>query len=325
MQKNAVQKLAFLSLGLLTLLILAGAVVRVTGSGLGCPDWPTCWGQLIPPTQLEQVDFEELDIERFQKSAQRFGRDPSEVTEEKLRAEFNSTHVWIEFINRLLALPLILTELILAIVAFRQKNLLEPRVRKLAIGSFFLTIISALTGIAVVASGLHTGVVTIHMALAFLQLFFLVYIIWAGTKGVRPTIAGPSRSAVSLLLGCVMIEWFMGSQVREMTDHLQMEHGTDSRPAWIGQIRDSWWFILHRSFSWSILVVTLYLGVQVGWRGLIPRLVFSVVFILMIMGVVLSYAGIHEVTQVLHVGLAAVLVSAVFYWWLAAGKVGARV
>ena len=105
MRKNAVQRLALLSLSLLILLILAGATVRVTGSGLGCPDWPTCWGQLIPPTNLDQVDFDELDVERFQRSAERFGRDPNEVTVESLKKDFNPTHVWIEFVNRLLALP----------------------------------------------------------------------------------------------------------------------------------------------------------------------------------------------------------------------------
>ncbi|MDB4687715.1 hypothetical protein OAE92_02920, partial [Akkermansiaceae bacterium] len=102
------------------------------------------------------------------------------------------------------------------------------------------------------------------------------------------------------------------------TDELQRKYGTASRPEWISQIRDSWWFLIHRSFSWSILIAALYVGAKVKWQGFVPRLVLSVVGVLMVMGVVLSYAGIHAVTQVFHVGLAGVLVSAVFYWYLAA-------
>ena len=179
MRKNAVQRLALLSLSLLILLIVAGAVVRVTGSGLGCPDWPTCWGQLIPPTNLEQVDFEKLDVERFQRSAERFGRDPNEVTVENLKKDFDPMHVWIEFVNRLLALPTLLAVFLLMVVALRCKKA-TPIVKKLAVGSLVVTIANALFGIVVVASGLHSGVVTVHMALAFLLLFFLVYIVWAG-------------------------------------------------------------------------------------------------------------------------------------------------
>jgi heme A synthase len=37
------------------LLIVLGAVVRVTGSGLGCPDWPLCHGRLIPPFELHTL------------------------------------------------------------------------------------------------------------------------------------------------------------------------------------------------------------------------------------------------------------------------------
>jgi len=320
-QRTGVQRLAFLSLVLLTLLILAGAVVRVTGSGLGCPDWPTCWGKLIPPTKLEQVDFEKLNVERFKRSAKRFGRDPEEVTEERLKAEFNPMNVWIEFLNRLLALPMLAAVLALAGVAVFKKGT-APLIRKLSVGSLLVTVANALFGIVVVASGLHTGVVTVHMALAFLLLFFLVYIIWAGGTGKPQRIPGPGRKSVFLLMACVMVEWAMGSQVRELTDHLQMENGVASRPQWIDQIRDSWWFLIHRSFSWSILLVALYLGWKCQWQGRIPRLVLAVVFVLMIMGIILSYAGIHAVTQVLHVGLAAVLISATFYWWLAAGKEG---
>ena len=60
-RKSGVQKLALLSIVLLIVLIFAGAVVRVTGSGLGCPDWPTCWGEFIPPTSIEQVDESYLE------------------------------------------------------------------------------------------------------------------------------------------------------------------------------------------------------------------------------------------------------------------------
>jgi hypothetical protein len=69
------QMLATAALVSVLFLIFVGAIVRVTGSGMGCPDWPTCWGCLIPPTSADEVDFEKLPIEKFQRKAERMGRD----------------------------------------------------------------------------------------------------------------------------------------------------------------------------------------------------------------------------------------------------------
>jgi cytochrome c oxidase assembly protein subunit 15 len=318
-RKTGVQQLAFLSIILLIVLIFAGAVVRVTGSGLGCPDWPTCWGELIPPTSVERVDEDYLErkLPRFKKSAERFGGDADKITVDSLLESYDPVQTWIEFVNRLLALPVLLSNFLLMIACLRSKIL--PR---FGIAAFTLVIISALTGIVVVASGLHSGVVTIHMALAFLQLFILTYILWAGGKKglTRPEISGPSRPQVMVLLACVMLEWAMGSQIREVTDRLMMERGVASRATWIDEISDSWVYLIHRSFSWSILLAALWLGHKVCWQGFVPRLVLIVVVALMIMGLILSTSGIHAIVQVLHVGLAGVLISAVFYWWLAANS-----
>lgn len=317
MRKTGVQKLAILSIILLIVLIFAGAIVRVTGSGLGCPDWPTCWGELVPPTSIEQVDeaYLEEKLPRFKKSAKRFGRDPDEITVAKLLEEYDPVQTWIEFTNRLLALPVLLANLLLMICCFRCR--IMPG---LGVGAFALVIISALTGIVVVASGLRSGVVTIHMALAFLQLFVLTYLYWGGIRPGTPRarVAGASRPQVMILLVCVMLEWAMGSQIREVTDKLMMERGIGSRGTWIDEISESLIYLIHRSFSWSILIAALWLGYKSKWSGFVPRLVLGLVFSLMVMGLILSTSGIHAVVQVLHVGAAGALVAAVYYWWLAA-------
>lgn len=111
------RKLAKITLVLVYLVIVAGAVVRMTGSGMGCPDWPKCFGYYIPPTDVEQLlwkpnhDYKKGQIiivdETLKVAIQNFHSSTAYNTENWRNytkhdyAIFNPTHTWVEYINRL--------------------------------------------------------------------------------------------------------------------------------------------------------------------------------------------------------------------------------
>jgi heme a synthase len=47
--------IAYVALAALTAIVLTGAAVRLTDSGLGCPDWPRCYGKAVPPLSFHSV------------------------------------------------------------------------------------------------------------------------------------------------------------------------------------------------------------------------------------------------------------------------------
>jgi cytochrome c oxidase assembly protein subunit 15 len=320
------QKLAAAALVSVLLLMFVGAIVRVTGSGMGCPDWPTCWGCLIPPTSVEDVDFDKLPIERFQKKAERMGRDPSTITVETLRAEFNPRHVWTEFINRLFALPVGFFSLATFIAAFWQREK-RPLVFWMAFGSLIVVLINAWMGARVVYSGLKPGVLTTHLALAMLLTGMLMYCAWRGTD--RPwrvnMPAAPLarlRWAVTVLLAVIILEGVIGAQVREMTDELAKFHDNAPRSTWIGELEGSWKYLAHRSFSWAVLAAAFWAWVltirhRADGPGWVERTVLGIVLAQMALGLVMAQIHIYSWVQVLHVGLAAVLLSLVWLWLFA--------
>jgi cytochrome c oxidase assembly protein subunit 15 len=324
MNHKTYAKLANAALISVLTLIFVGAIVRVTGAGMGCPDWPTCWGMLIPPTSVEDVDFGKLDIEKFQRKAERMGRDPSTISRESLRAEFNPRHVWTEFTNRLFSLPVGFFSLATFIASFRfRKN--RPHLFWLSFCGLMLVLANAWMGARVVYSGIAPGVLSTHLALAMALICVLTYCAWAGTEHpLKLNTTGNTRLArftVLALLILVVIEGIMGTQIREMTDELAKAHLDAPRETWIGELEESTTYFIHRSFSWLLLLTTVFafiLAKKDQPDGVTPSQVgvLVIMFAQMLLGLIMAQIHIYSWAQVLHVGLAAILLALVFRWYL---------
>ncbi len=318
-------RVAQVALASLILLILVGATVRATGSGLGCPDWPTCWGCLVPPWKATQIDVARLDLDRFRRNAERHGIDPATITPETVLSRFNPVHTWVEFVNRLTSLPLGLSTLALFVGSF-----LAQRHRGLLILIAFLSladvVFNAWLGAEVVHSGLKPGVITTHMALAFV----LICLLTTAVRLTGPQSTGHGASfgllsrritVVSLLFFvCLVAEGILGSQVREQTDELAKSSGHLERAEWTEHLEQTTIYLVHRSASWSLLVTSglLLFWIQCSQRpgAIRPRLLFIGVLAMMVMGGILAHVGVFRIIQVLHVGLTAVLLSVTWGWLL---------
>ncbi|MEN3940396.1 COX15/CtaA family protein [Prosthecobacter sp. SYSU 5D2] len=324
------QRLALIAFITVEVLIFVGAVVRATGSGLGCPDWPFCYGCLVPPTNAADIDFDKIDLEKFRTKAARFGRDPASITPETLRAEFDPVATWIEYINRLTSLPVGLAMLLLFFASFGQIRLRRKRVFVASVAAFILVLVNAWLGARVVFSGLKPGIITLHMALAILLQCVLVYTAWRANDRPWRLVwkTGPVpvlRGLAWVLFSLIVIEGVMGSQVRELTDHLAHTHAGEPRSQWVVELEQSWVYLVHRSFSWLILgagILFLHLSrrhlVRAAW---LEWSIFGLIFSQMVLGIVLAHVGIVGIAQVLHIGLSSLLVSALYLWLLgASGK-----
>lgn len=323
MGMTSFQKLATAALVSVLVLMFVGAIVRVTGSGMGCPDWPTCWGCLIPPTRVENVDFSKLPIEKFQRKAERMGRDPSSITVESLKAEFNPRHVWTEFINRLTSLPVGGLSLATFIAAFWQRER-RPLVFWLAFTSLVVVLTNAWMGARVVYSGLAPGVLTAHLALAMSLIGTLTYCAWRGTETpwriqMDAVPLGRLRLAVTLLLVVIVVEGITGARVREMTDAMAKLHVGVPRESWADELEASWKYLFHRSFSWVVLGMSVWAWLlakrhRIGGAGRVANWAFGIVLAQMVLGLVMAQVHIYSWVQVLHVGLAAILLALVWLW-----------
>ncbi len=322
------------SLVLVYLVIAAGAIVRMTGSGMGCPDWPKCFGYLIPPTEREQLDWhphqtyhkgEVIIVEESLRVAnQDFISDtnynPShwEAYTKHDYAHFDVYHTWIEFINRLLGALAGLATLLLLISALLQWS----KSKRLTLVALLIVLgmgFQAWLGKTVVDSNLLPFKITLHMGMALLIVALLIYLLeYTATKTIEwPKIKGfKTLSLLGFVLTLAQI--LMGTQVRQHID-IKMEAFDPS--LWLATPPAI--FYLHRSFSLLILILYLYLGYKISQAGAIPKVfqwILGMLGISIVTGIFMYYFDFPFSSQPLHLILASLLFGAQLYFILSIVK-----
>ena len=321
------------SLVLVYMVIAAGATVRMTGSGMGCPDWPKCFGYLIPPTEQSQLDWKAKH--QYKKGQVIIINESLQVAPKDFESNnyynfenwepytmhdyaiFNPTHTWIEFLNRLLGAVAGLATLFLFITSiFRSDR------DKLSTTISFLIILGmgfqAWLGKTVVDSNLLPSKITIHMGMAFLILVFLVFLLEQKNTFVKKlprSITFNSFVAVSLVLTIIQIS--IGTQVRQFIDGQIHYWGLESPTKWL--IEAPFLFYFHRSFSLLVLFVNLTIGYILFRHQYIPLFFLGILLLIgleILSGIWMYYFDFPFSSQPLHLLLASLLFGAQTYFMI---------
>jgi heme a synthase len=289
------------------LVIIAGGVVRTTQSGMGCPDWPKCFGRWIPPTNASQLP---PDFEKYLKK-------------QDIDHTFNVWHTWIEYVNRLLGALLGLFALIQAgLLFFKRKQ--ERKSYRLAVAFLAVVILTGLFGAIVVKLNLAHLSISIHLFFALLLVQLQAALLLSLHKKLFVIPAPRQMRNLLLLLLCVLLaQGVVGTLVRMYVDDVSRALQYKQRENWLADFPVS--FIIHRSFSWVTLLFTAF----VVWKGKgFPALknklylLAALVLLNMLAGIILFYAGMPAVAQPIHLLLATAAITQTLTVWLQAKNDG---
>jgi len=272
------------------LVIIAGGVVRTTHSGMGCPDWPRCFGKWIPPTNASELP---ADFEKY-------------LQKQDIDHSFNAFHTWIEYINRLLGVLLGLFAVIqLGILFFFRKA--NVRSFRLAIAFLIAVVVTGLFGAIVVKFNLAHLSISVHLLLAIvLAQIQLALLLSATNKINRIEVSQKMIRLFYLLLFVIFTHSVLGTMVRIYVDDVSAALHYGNRPSWLAAMPVA--FIIHRTFSWVVLLVGCYAAYTVRASAIISKQVFALLGLLivnMIVGIVLFYFDMPAFAQPLHLFLAA--------------------
>lgn len=315
-------RLCFATLIAVYILILVGAVVRATGSGMGCPDWPRCFGKFIPPTSVDQLpaDYKEKYASirekknvKFAKYLAAFGfNDTAEkILNDKsilVEADFNPVKTWIEYFNRQVGVVIGFFIMILAYRSIKLRHY-DPVIFRLSVFTLIAVIFQGWFGSIVVSTNLTTWTITVHMFLAIVIVLLLVYL--QNRSGVVTGVISGEKSLVILTLAAMIllfVQVFLGTEVRSAIDVVS---ASLPRSEWLERVGRP--FVTHRTFSWIVLLVQGILVVKIRKTESAKPLSTALIILILgtfLTGVGMAYLDVPAVLQPLHLLMATMSIGA---------------
>lgn len=315
------------------LLILVGGIVRSTGSGMGCPDWPKCFGNWVPPTEVSELpaNYKDLYAQQraeknekfvrylivmgFQKLAYEIKNDSSILIE----ADFNAAKTWTEYVNRLLGAAigiLIFGTFVLSVRYWREDKPLVV----LSFLAFVLVGFEGWIGSIVVSTNLLQWMITVHMLLAILIVCLLIYVYERAKRTEKVKVKSANRIlwVIAVCIVGSLVQVVLGTQVREAIDLVSERL---ARNEWIAGLGIG--FKIHRSYSLFLLAIHAYLA----WllcrnRKQSPVLRMAALFLMAVVtvevlsGALMAYFGVPAFIQPLHLLLGTLAIGVQYYLWL---------
>lgn len=331
MKLNTYQKTAITTVVATIFLIFVGGLVRATGAGMGCPDWPKCFGEWIPPTSEAELpdDYQTIFVEQrieknqkivgyleslgFNELAEKIENDPKVRQPE----EFNAVKTWTEYLNRLVGavIGLLVFATFLTSLKYWKTDKSIPIVSAAAV---LLTGFQGWLGSIVVSTNLLPGTITIHMVFAVIIVNVLLYGAFKATSDfvkvdLKDGVKKKLYWATIALFVLTMIQMILGTQVREAIDAAKL---VAERSDWIANAGDI--FLIHRSYSWLLMIAVFYLFSVMrknAVQGIVKKLgILNIALILgqIAIGVGLELFGMPPALQVIHLVGIAVMVCAQF-------------
>ena len=309
-QLQRYRRWAWITIAAVYFLILVGASVRASGAGMGCPDWPTCFGQWIPPTSEAQLPA------NYQEIYAQLGYADT---------RFNVVKTWTEYTNRLIGVTIGFLIFLTMLFSWSCRKH-DPWIFRASVAAFLMTGFQGWLGSRVVASNLQPGMITLHMLMALAIVAALLFALAQSRRGIMATqsiatIDPRFEKWLYVVIVLALIQISMGTQVREMTDLISRAQGEELRSNWIEFM--PWFFYVHRSFSAVVLFANLWLlyllVTSIGWRHSLTRFAVAMIAVTglaVLSGATLGHLGMPALVQPTHLLAASLLFGFQFLIWM---------